>query len=91
MNACANLVDNFNEEKQRLKDILAAGKRVFQGELEAVEEKAQEREASKKEVEAQAMAVFGDAVERSENEPEAELLVKDMLKGVKKMTKRMPA
>ena len=84
-NNYASLEQTLDEDRERVNQILAAGKRVFTNELDAVS-KADSHMNGSDEAVAQAENLFGSR-KRAENEAEAERALRYLHKGVRKMTK----
>lgn len=70
------------EDQERVKQILAAGKRVFEGEIEGIR-----RLAGRDEAAGQAIALFGEGGERVEGNAGVERTVECLERGVKRMTR----
>ncbi|KAK3721894.1 hypothetical protein LTR37_002710 [Vermiconidia calcicola] len=79
------------EDQERVKDILGAGKRVFDGELDAVVQQAKAKQSvgGKGEAAAQAIAVFGEGTTQAGEGDETEKALRCVQKGVRKMTKAL--
>ena len=79
------------DDRERVKEILAAGKRVFDGDLDAVvhEARAKQLLGGKNEAAAQAIAVFGEGAMHAGDGDETEKALRYVQKGVRKMTKAL--
>ena len=85
----AALYQKRSEDKQRVKDILAAGKRAFANDIDAIEQQAKARKlmGADDEITEQANAVFGDRRGQACEGSDAGKSLKYLEKGVRKMTK----
>jgi hypothetical protein len=73
-----------------VKQILLAGKRVFEGDLAAIEQHARAKEAGgKSEAALQAVEMFGDGAVKVDKASEAGNALRYLDKGVRKMVKGM--
>ncbi len=84
----AAYVQTCAEDQERVREILASGKRVFEGELEAVQQQARSDQAGGKgEAAAQAIALFGDGAQGTRMGADASKTMEYIERGVKRMTK----
>jgi hypothetical protein len=89
-NAAANssrFVESQAEDQKRVLEILAAGKRVFEGDLAAIEKQAK---GGGDEAAAQAVYIFGEGAEGVAKGSEADMTLKYLDKGVRKIAKGLP-
>ncbi|KAK5175635.1 uncharacterized protein LTR77_000774 [Saxophila tyrrhenica] len=85
--APADYMQARQDDRERVKQILAAGRRVFEGELEAVKEQSRAGEAGGKgEAASLAIGLFGDGAKMDDN-GDAGKTLSYLERGVRRMTK----
>ena len=78
-------------DQERVKEILAAGKRLFESDLDAIEQqhKAKQATGGSDDVAAQAAALFGSGQKNAGSSTDVDKTLRYLQKGVKNMTRGM--